>query len=114
MFALNSSKSPNLDGSITMYKSPLVQSLSGDAVPDTPLPYPACTNGPVNTSINKDNAYHLNPPNGKIDPFNASSGVLVGFPSASNAHPSGKSKPFLLDSMIFPRAVTDVAISTVR
>ena len=32
----NSSKSPNLDGSMTTYKSPFVQSLSGEAVPHTP------------------------------------------------------------------------------
>lgn len=38
VFALNSSKSPNLEGSITIYKSPLVQSLSGEAVPVTPRP----------------------------------------------------------------------------
>ena len=56
VFALNSSKSPNLEGSITTYKSPFVQSLSGDAVPVTPWPYPACTNGPVRISINNDNA----------------------------------------------------------
>ena len=47
VFATNSPKSPNLDGSITTYKSPFVQSLVGEAVPLTPSPYPACTNGPV-------------------------------------------------------------------
>ena len=39
--------------------------------------------------------------------------ITVGFPSLSNAHQSGKSRPFLFDSIIFPRAVTEVAISTV-
>ena len=55
----------------------------------------------------------MNPPNGRIDPSSAASGSFVGFPSLSNAQPSGKSSPFLLDSMILPRAVTDVAMSTV-
>ena len=66
--ALNSSKSPNFDGSITTYRSPFVQSFSGEAVPVTLWPYPACTNGPVRISINNDNAYPLNPPNGRIEP----------------------------------------------
>ena len=95
-----------------MYKSPFVQFLVGEAVPVTPFPYSAFTKGPVKISIINANAYPLNPPNAKIEPSRAASGSVVGFPSLSSAQPSGNSNPFLFDSNIFPREVTDVAIST--
>ena len=63
-------------------------------------------------SIIKLKAYPLTPPNGRIEPSNAASGSVVGFPSLSIAVFGGISSPFLFASKSFPLALTAVAIST--
>src|SRR6185436_12640824 len=69
---------------------------------------------PQSTSIIKEIADPLGPPNGSTDPARAAIASVVGFPSLSIAHPGGISLPCSAAMIIFPRATTLVEASNIR